>query len=203
MSQATASIPSIRPARRGIRDERPRLRALPRPSAATRPRVLYALVAVATVMGIVATQLLLSIGVSGDAYRLESLQTTNQRLNRDYQQVSETVQALSSPQNLAANAQALGMVDNSTPVYLSLATGQVIGTPTPASASAGTDGQAMVANALTQGIPLVTAPKTKTTTPKKATSGTASDSATSAGQQTAVASGPVPWTGALPAPSTH
>ncbi|MHA7986342.1 hypothetical protein ACX9R5_11090 [Rathayibacter sp. CAU 1779] len=216
MSQATASLPATRrtPAERGA----PRLEALPRASRRSRPKLFYAAIAVLTVMIVVVTQLLLSIGVSQGAYKIESLQADKSRLARQYQQASETVDALSSPQNLAANAEALGMVNNGTPVYLRLSDGAVIGSPAPASAAAGGTGQ-LVANALTQDVPLVNAPKT--TKSKNGAAGGAGDQATgtngtdgaagsAAGSgtpstdQAQADDSPVPWTtGALPAPSTH
>lgn len=216
MSQATMSLPATRyPARRTV----PHLEALPRAERRARPKLFYAAIAVTTVMVVVVAQLLLSIGVSQGAYRIESLQAEKAQLSRSYQQASEKAQTLSSPQNLAANAAALGMVDNSTPVYLRLSDSAVIGSPAPASASAGSTGQ-LVGNALTQNIPLVTAPKSvkpKTnglngTAGANGTTSTGSQgqaSASDAGSATPNAnqqeshSGPVPWTGALPAPSTH
>jgi hypothetical protein len=201
MSQATASLPSTAaPARRAA----PRLEALPRVSRRARPKLFYAAVAVSTVMVIVVTQLLLSIGVSQGAYRIESLQAENARLVRANQTASEKVQTLSSPQNLAANAVALGMVSDATPVYLRLSDGKVIGSPTPATAASGSTGQ-LVGNALTEGIPLVTGTRTPTSTggKKGATSTTKNGSGTPAANEQQTKSTPVPWTGALPAPSTH
>jgi hypothetical protein len=150
------------------------------------------------------TQLLLSIGVSQGAYRIESLQAENARLVRANQTASEKVQTLSSPQNLAANAVALGMVSDATPVYLRLSDGKVIGSPTPATAASGSTGQ-LVGNALTEGIPLVTGTRTPTSTGAKkgATSTTKNGSGTPAANEQQTKSTPVPWTGALPAPSTH
>ena len=128
MSQATAPIASVLPARRSPSERRStHLEALPRVSRRSRPKLFYATATVLTVMVIVVTQLLLSIGVSQGAYRIESLQTTKATLARQYQQASESVQVLSSPQNLAAKAAALGMVNNGTPVYLRLSDGAVIG----------------------------------------------------------------------------
>lgn len=206
MSQATVSLPSIpAPERRSGGH----LAALPRAERRARPKLFYAAIAVLTVMTVVVAQLLLSIGVSQGAYRIEALQTDKAQLVRSYQQASEKAQALSSPQYLAANAAALGMVNNGTPVYLRLSDGAVIGSPAPASASAGSIGQ-LVGNSLTQDIPLVTAPKT----PKKKSAAGAtpvsgqspaggSGSGTPGGNQQQTDSGPVAWTGALPAPSTH
>ncbi|GAB3796244.1 hypothetical protein GCM10028798_05920 [Humibacter antri] len=226
MSQATATLPSPRdPATRGpARRTAPHLTALPRTERRARPKLFYAAVAVMTVMVVVVAQLLLSIGVSQGAYRIEALQANKAQLSRAYQEASEKVQTLSSPQNLAANAAALGMVNNGTPVYLRLSDGAVIGSPTPASASAGSMG-ALVSNALTQNIPLVTAPKaTKKpgTTPlngasetaghgsgdtaaagSAASTGSETGSGTPSGNQQQSDGGPVPWTGALPAPATH
>lgn len=195
MSQATASLPSTiaAPARRAA----PRLEALPRVSSRARPKLYYAAVAVGTVMVIVVTQLLLSIGVSQGAYRIESLQRDGARLARSYQAASERVNVLSSPQNLAANAVALGMVSDVTPVYLRLSDGRVIGSPTPASARSGSTGQ-LVGNALTQNLPLVVGGKTSTKQ-----SGAKAGSGTPAPNQQHSPAAPVPWTGALPGPSTH
>ncbi|MGA0565800.1 hypothetical protein ACO2Q7_00540 [Rathayibacter sp. KR2-224] len=213
MSQATASLPSTRaPARR----TGPHLQALPRAERRARPKLFYAAVAVLTVMVVVVAQLLLSIGVSQGAYRIESLQADKAQLSRSYQEASEKVQKLSSPQYLAANAVALGMVNNGTPVYLRLSDGAVIGSPAPSSASAGSTGQ-LVGNALTQDIPLVTAPKSSSkssasNSAAKSSNGTqatgdqtssGAGSTTPNGNQQQASQGPVPWTGALPAPSTH
>jgi hypothetical protein len=202
MSQATASLPSTR--RAPERRPAPHLEAVPRAQRRARPKLFYAAVAVLTVMVVVVAQLLLSIGVSQGAYRIESLQAQKVQLARGYQQASERVQTLSSPQNLAANAAALGMVNNGTPVYLRLSDGAVIGSPAPATAASGSTGQ-LVGNAMTKDIPLVTAPKTdkKAAATGGATSSGDAGSATPSGNQQQSDSGPVTWTGALPAPSTH
>jgi hypothetical protein len=103
-----------------------------------KPRMFYAAVTVGTLLVIVIAQLLLSIGVSQGAYQLGGLQDQQTDLQRSYQAVSEDVNRLASPQNLAANADALGMVANGTPVYLRLSDGAVLGSPAAASAAAGT-----------------------------------------------------------------
>jgi len=208
MSQATAPITSALPARRSPSERRaPRLEALPRVSRRARPKLFYATLAVLTVMVVVVTQLLLSIAVSQGAYRIESLQSTKARLARDYQQVSQNVQVLSSPQNLASKAAALGMVDNSTPVYLRLSDGAVIGSPAPAP-GAPASSTILVPNALNSEVPSAggsSSSKTGSSASKQtgATGSRAGDSATPAPNQANSNSTPVPWTGALPAPSTH
>ena len=184
-----------------------------------RPKLLYAGVAVGALVLIVVAQLALSIGVSNGAYRLNSLQIQQKQLGRDYQAASEAAGKLSSPQNLAANADALGMVANGSPVYLRLSDGQVVGSPTAAAGSpapAAAAGSSLVPNALIDGVPLVTA--TTGPKPSQVATGQASVPAAQPGSQetgskpdpgTPAANvdpqenGPVAWSGPLPAPSTH
>jgi len=178
----------------------------PRTGKRAKPRLVYAGITVMMVLGIVVTQLLLSIGVSQGAYQIGSLQSTKTSLQRQYQAVSEDVNRLSSPQNLAANANALGMVSNGTPVYLRLSDGAVLGSPAPASGAAGTVTGAsgnLVPNALLNGVPLVT--QTKDVAGALAsTSGSAAKTPATPGANTpATTDGPVALNGALPAPTTH
>ena len=125
------------------------------PSTHTRPRVVYALSAVACVGAVIVAQLLLSVGISQGAYEISALRASQVELGRTADSVSEDLIRVSSPQSLAANAEALGMVSNSTPAYLQLSDGAVLGAPT--SASGGAAGAAsLVPNALLAGVPLVT-----------------------------------------------
>ena len=125
------------------------------PSTHTRPRVVYALSAVACVGAVIVAQLLLSVGISQGAYEISALRASQVELGRTADSVSEDLIRVSSPQSLAANAEALGMVSNSTPAYLQLSDGAVLGAPT--SASGGAAGAAsLVPNALLTGVPLVT-----------------------------------------------
>jgi hypothetical protein len=180
-----------------------------------RPKLLYAGIAVGAIVLIVVAQLALSIGVSNGAYRLNSLQIQQKQLSRDYQAASEASDKLSSPQNLAANADALGMVSNGSPVYLRLSTGQVVGSPTAAAAAttpAATTATPLVPNALIGGVPLVTAttgPKPSQVATDAASVPTAAPGSQETGSGTPAANvdpqqnGPVAWSGPLPAPSTH
>jgi hypothetical protein len=119
--------------------------------------------------------------------------------------VSEDLNRVSSPQNLAANANALGMVSNSNPAYLRLSDGAVLGAPVPANGAAGTvtGGQGnLVPNSLLAGVPLVTQAQQQAQQ-KTAATGQAGNSA-STGAATASTSSPtVPLQGALPTPVTH
>jgi hypothetical protein len=170
-----------------------------------RPRALYAAIAVGSLLAIVVGQLLLSIAISQGAYQLNSLQDQQTQLQRSYQAVSEDLNRVSSPQNLAANANALGMVSNSNPAYLRLSDGAVLGAPVPANGAAGTvtGGQGnLVPNSLLAGVPLVTQAQQQAQQ-KTAATGQAGNSA-STGAATASTSSPtVPLQGALPTPVTH
>lgn len=164
-----------------------------------RPRALYAGVAVGALLAIVVAQLLLSIGISQGAYQLNSLQAKQTQLQRSYQAVSEDLGRVSSPQNLAANANALGMVSNSSPAYLRLSDGAVLGAPVAANGAAGTvtGGQGnLVPNSLLAGVPLVTQAQQ---TGAAQTGNSASTGAANAPQQKPT----VPLQGALPTPVTH
>lgn len=77
-----------------------------------RPRVVYALIAVGGLFLILMTQLLLSIFLSNGAYQIAGLQSSQRDFARDQQVLTESLNVLRSPQNLAARAAELGMVTN-------------------------------------------------------------------------------------------
>ncbi|OOB90271.1 hypothetical protein B0T42_12660 [Rathayibacter sp. VKM Ac-2630] len=176
-----------RPARPGEPSERPRIEAVPAPASAPRPKLVYGIVAVAGLFAIIVVQLLVSVGLSQGAYQIAALQTEQKTLTRSNAEKQDTVDALSSPQNLATAAQGLGMVANTAPVYLRLSDGAVLGDPSSAAASeVGTAGAAaLVPNALIL--------------PAGAAAAPAAASASSA----AGAASAVPLQGELPAPITH
>lgn len=115
-----------------------------------RPRVIYALVAVGGLFLILMTQLLLSIFLSNGAYQIAGLQTSQRDLGRDQQVLTESLNVLRSPQNLAARAAQLGMVTNTgSQGFLSLTHG-VTRAPTAATTdtSVTPDDSALTPNAL-------------------------------------------------------
>ncbi len=127
----------------------------PRSQRQARPKIVYALSAVTGVTAIVLSQLLLSVGISESAYEVSRLQASQVELGRTAESVTEDLVRVSSPQSLAANAEALGMVTNSNPLFLRLSDGAVRGAPASASGSqAGT--ASLVPNSLLAGVPLVT-----------------------------------------------
>ncbi|GGK96060.1 hypothetical protein GCM10009769_12700 [Curtobacterium luteum] len=167
-------VPSSAP--RPARQDRPELVEVA-PSKAqrrARPRIAYAVVAVSALGVLLLAQLGISMVLSQGAYTLNSLDAQQTKLARTQQSLSEELRVLDSPQNLARNAQGLGMIANSTPVYLDPKTGRVYGTPTPAKADEGTAStQNLVPNSLLQDVPLVTKDASKDGT---ATDGTAKGS---------------------------
>ena len=169
----------------------------------SRPRAVYAVIAIGVLFAIVVGQLLLSITISQGAYQISALQAEQTELQRSYQAASQDLDRLASPQNLAANANALGMVTNSNPVYLRLSDGAVLGAPVPANGAAGTvtGGQGnLVPNALLNGVPLaIAAPQPSASAPAAG----AANSAGAGGAPASAAPATVPLEGALPTPVTH
>ena len=94
-----------------------------------KPRLAYAIIAVAGVAMIIVAQMLLSIAVTQGAYEVDAFQIAQSKLARQEQQLREDLDRVQSPQYLAANAEALGMVPNADPVYLRLSDGAVLGQP--------------------------------------------------------------------------
>ncbi|WIE76834.1 hypothetical protein [Curtobacterium sp. MCSS17_007] len=124
-----------------------------------RPKIAYAVTGVVALGVLLLAQLGISMVLSQGAYTLDALGAEQTKLSRTQQSLSEELRVLDSPQNLARNAQALGMIANSTPVYLDPKTGQVYGTPTPAAPDEATaSGDNQVPNALLDPVPLAAGP---------------------------------------------
>jgi hypothetical protein len=142
-----------------------------------RPRVLAAVIAVGALGVLLLAQLGISMLLSKGAYQLDELQAKQTEMSRSQQSLDEQLQVLDSPQNLSRNAQALGMIANSTPVYLDPKNGKVYGTPTPATAGEATGNTAnQVQNHLLDGVPLAA---------KKGDTATSKSQKSAAGQSTA------------------
>lgn len=137
-------------------DDRPRIEIVStRSQRQKRPRIVYALSATAGVSVVVVAQLLLSVAISQGAYELSALRVNKVELGRTSDSVREDLVRVSSPQSLAANAEALGMVSNSNPAYLRLSDSAVLGAPSSATGTPDASGN-LVPNALLTGVPLVT-----------------------------------------------
>ena len=169
-----------------------RLHVVAAPAPAKRPRLLYGIVAVAGAVAIGAAQMAMSVLTTQGSYEIAELTQQQRQLNWDKEIIADDLAGLSSPQYLAANASALGMVINESPSYLRLSDGKLLGSGDVALGATSVDAinRGAVANALITDTPLVTDPK-----------------ATIVGQpvidQEAVLNTPVPLTDGLPTPATH
>lgn len=85
------------------------------------------LTAVIGVLAILSVQLWLNLSVSSGAYEINDLVYQQRELSRTERALKLDVNRLASPQNLATEATALGMVQNSQPAYLVLAEAAIAG----------------------------------------------------------------------------
>jgi hypothetical protein len=164
-----------------------------------RPKSFYAVLAVSAVFALFLAQLMLSIVLSDGAYQISSLQSEQTQLSRTQQDLAEKLDLLASPQSLAQRAESLGMVvGSSSPAFLRLADGAVVGTPTAATGSEGALGASggLVANSL-----LVSASTPQTVTDPENTQ--TPPQPTGASSQNASGSSVASTNGELPSPTTR
>lgn len=137
-----------------------RLHAVDAPAVRRRPRLAYGVIAVAGAVTIALAQMGLSILTTQGTFEVAALQQQQRDLTLQKQVLYDDVAGLSSPQYLAANAAALGMVINESPSYLRLSDGAVIGAGQAAAGTSAVDAinRGAVPNALVAETPLVTAP---------------------------------------------
>jgi len=170
-----------------------------------RPRAFFAIVTAGVLFGVMVAQMLLSVALESGAYEISHLQSANKEASRSFSQMSQDIDRLSSPQHLALNAEALGMLSNNTPAYLRLSDGAVLGAPTSGDGFTNLvapDGGSLVPNSLLADVPIVTnAPATMTgATPANSS---ALDASAAGAPPHAVATGPVPLTNGLPGLATR
>ncbi len=174
-----------------------RLRVVEEPSRRRRPKLIYGVVALAGALTIGAAQMALSILTTQSSYELSTLTQDARQLTWQKQILYDDVAGLSSPQYLAANASALGMVIAESPSYLRLSDGALLGAGQAALGASSVDaiGRAAVPNALITETPLVTAPKATIEGAPVETDVAVADGG--------VANTPPPIADGLPTPSTH
>ena len=135
-----------------------RLRALERPVRRT-PRLIYALSAIAAVGAIVGTQIALSLATTQDAFVLADLRQQQRELSLESQGLQAEITGLGSPQYLAANADAAGMVLSGSPAHLRLSDAAVVGAGVSAAGSTVRPNDfPEVQNSLVADTPLLTRP---------------------------------------------
>lgn len=141
-------------------DRRSTLRPVEQTAPARRPRLAYGLIAVAGALLIAGAQMGLSVLTTQSSYELKALTSQQRAVAWQKQILQDDVAGLSSPQYLAANAAALGMVTGQAPSYLRLSDGEIVGSTKSASSTSSVQAlkKAAVTNALVSGVPLVTDP---------------------------------------------
>lgn len=162
------------------------------PAAQPRPRpkrspVAGAIISACLIVGIFAAQLALSILVSEGAYESGALRVEQRDLARVERVLSQNLDKLASPQNLAENALALGMVQNVAPATMKLSDGTIQGALDSATREASEN---LVPNSQLDSMPMLDAqglltPRDTAKTPEVDTSAA------------------VRWQGKLPAPATR
>ena len=176
---------------------RHRLRVVEAPARRRRPKLFYGIVAVLGAFLIAAAQMSLSIMTTQGTYELAALTKQQRDLTYEKQILYDDVAGLSSPQYLAANAAALGMVIDESPSYLRLSDGALLGAGEASQGGSRIEaiGRCAVPNALIAETPLVTAPD--------ATIGGKKAPAAVPVEDGGVVNTPPPITDGLPTPSTH
>ncbi|GAA5152228.1 hypothetical protein GCM10025768_19910 [Microbacterium pseudoresistens] len=104
-----------------------RLRPVEAPVRRRRPRVAYAVLALAGAALIGAVQMGLSIATTQDSFVLSDLAQQNKELTWQAQAIEDDLAGVNSPQSLAVAATNLGLVVGGTANYLRLSDGAVIG----------------------------------------------------------------------------
>lgn len=134
-----------------------RLHVVEQPAPRRRPRLVYGIVAVSGALLIGGAQMGLSILTTQSSYELSTLSDQQRDLDWQKQMLQDSIAGLSSPQYLAANAEALGMVTGQAPTYLRLSDNAVIGTAAGLTGGSAVNAlsKAAVGNALVNGRPLV------------------------------------------------
>ena len=136
MSSATTGARSnaARPQRTSSRSRMP-LQAVPERSQA--PGRAFVLLLVAVLAAGVVGLLVLNTAMQRAAFSLESLNAKADQLEVRRQVLDLQVDRMSSPEVLGRRATELGMVPMTTPVFLRLSDGKVLGDPEPAVAGVG------------------------------------------------------------------
>ncbi|MCU1471093.1 MAG: hypothetical protein JWQ39_2242 [Glaciihabitans sp.] len=160
-SNLAYSLPARRPIDDFVEEQHPRtIRAVStRANRRTRPRMVYALVAISVIFAIFLAQLLLTISLSSGAYNIGRLQSQQRDLTRTASALDEQLNTLGSTQNLSADASSLGMVASSSFAFLRISDGKVIGTAVaagrPGSRQKISAAGGSVPNSLLGGVPVI------------------------------------------------
>lgn len=155
---APINVPSGRRARSETLTQRPRRLSevvTTKRQRRARPRVIHAVVAIGGVIAIVGAQLMLTIAISGGAYRISDLQQEQRALTRESLSLGEQLAVAGATQHLANAAATLGMIPAPGAAFLDLETGLAVGAPGMPDTNGCGGACNLVPNALTQSLPAV------------------------------------------------
>lgn len=142
--------------------QRPRhLRAVEHLARRRRPRMAYAVVALAGAALIAGAQIALTLATTQDSFVVAKLTQQNRQLTWQAQAAAQDLDGVSSPQSLAVAATKLGLVVGGSASYLRLSDGSVIGAQgsAPWASTVNPTGANAVPNALVHDTPSTTAPQ--------------------------------------------
>ncbi|MFV2019766.1 hypothetical protein [Micromonospora sp. LOL_023] len=109
----------------------PQLRVAP-PAPVAVPRAPFIAMILVVVVGGVLGVLLVNTKINENAIRIGTLQQQQSNLDIQEQQLKKEIAQYEAPNNLAAQARKLGLVESGPPAFIRLPDGRVIGVPQPA-----------------------------------------------------------------------
>ncbi len=124
--------PSATPAPEAAVEARADLRQVPKPAATVAGTGMFAFIVLALLTGGMALLLALNTSLAQGAFEISGLLGTQHDLAITEQGLMQYVTAAESPERLEVRARALGMVPAETPVFIRLADGAILGTPSAA-----------------------------------------------------------------------
>ncbi|PID54242.1 MAG: hypothetical protein CSB46_03665 [Micrococcales bacterium] len=110
---------------------RPHLEVLASPVVST-ARIPFWVACIGVLVFGLASLLGLNIALSRGSYEIYAKQQEQTRLTEAEQQLTEELEVASSPARVASRARSLGMIQSSTPVFIRLSDGSVVGEGVPA-----------------------------------------------------------------------
>lgn len=131
MSQAAAQLRARLPRFNDAASLRERLALVP-PRMSEAPRTPFVVLVCTVLAAGVVGLLMFNTHMQQGAFVARNLQKQANALQAEQQQLTMELQRLRDPQRIASQAHDLGMVAAENPVFLNAATGQIIGTPKPA-----------------------------------------------------------------------
>ena len=132
INQARSRVPRIAEAA----VERARLTVVPRSAARRAARVPFVMLVSLVLVGGIAGLLCFNTSMQQASFTATSMEQQAQALDARTQSLTMELDALRDPQRVAVRAQEMGMVPASSPAFIRLSDGKVLGNPTPASADA-------------------------------------------------------------------